>query len=121
VFPPHQQSQIRAQLSFVLEGVMSQLLIPRAGSPGRVLAMEVLVPTPAVRNLIREDKIHQIYSQMQVGQALHGMQTMNQSLHSLYVRRLITLEEALGRSSDQEELRTMIETKSTDVSTRPGR
>jgi twitching motility protein PilT len=120
VFPPHQQSQIRAQLSFVLEGVLSQLLIPRAGSPGRVLAMEVLIPTPAVRNLIREDKIHQIYTQMQVGQAQHGMQTMNQSLHSLYMRRLISLEEAMGRSSDQDELRTMIETK-TDVSTRPGR
>jgi twitching motility protein PilT len=112
VFPPHQQPQIRAQLSFVLEGVISQLLIPRAGGPGRVLAMEVLVPNSAVRNLIREDKIHQIYSQMQVGQVTHGMQTMNQSLFSLYARRQITLEEAMGRSSDQEELRTMIEGKS---------
>jgi twitching motility protein PilT len=111
VFPPHQQSQIRAQLSFVLEGVLSQLLIPRAGGPGRALAMEVLIPTPAVRNLIREDKIHQIYSQMQVGQGQHGMQTMNQSLYSLYARRLISLEEAMGRSSDQDELRTMIEGK----------
>jgi twitching motility protein PilT len=87
-------------------------LIPRAGGPGRVLAMEVLVPNSAVRNLIREDKIHQIYSQMQVGQVTHGMQTMNQSLFSLYARRQITLEEAMGRSSDQEELRTMIEGKS---------
>jgi twitching motility protein PilT len=112
VFPPHQQPQIRAQLSFVLEGVISQLLIPRAGGPGRVLAMEVLVPNSAVRNLIREDKIHQIYSQMLVGQVTHGMQTMNQSLFSLYARRQITLEEAMGRSSDQEELRTMIEGKS---------
>ncbi len=109
VFPPHQQSQIRAQLSFVLEGVMSQLLIPRAGAPGRVLAMEVLIPNAAVRNLIREDKIHQIYTQMQVGQLNHGMQTMNQSLYSLYSRKLITLEEALGRSTDQEELRSMLE------------
>jgi twitching motility protein PilT len=111
VFPPHQQAQVRAQLSFVLEGVLSQLLIPRAGGPGRVLSMEVLVPNSAIRNLIREDKVHQIYSQMQVGQGKHGMQTMNQSLFSLYARRLITLEEALGRSTDQDELRSMIETK----------
>lgn len=109
VFPPHQQSQIRAQLSFVLEGVISQLLLPRAGAPGRVLSMEVLVPNPAIRNLIREDKVHQIYSQMQMGQTKHGMQTMNQSLYGLYSRRLISLEEALGHSSDQEELRSMIE------------
>jgi twitching motility protein PilT len=109
VFPPHQQAQIRAQLSFVLEGVMSQLLIARLGSPGRVMAMEVMIPNAAIRNLIREDKVHQIYSQMQVGQGKHGMQTMNQSLFSLYVRRLISLEDALGRSNDQDELRTMIE------------
>jgi twitching motility protein PilT len=111
VFPPHQQSQIRAQLSFVLEGVISQLLIPRAGAPGRVLAMEVLIPNAAVRNLIREDKVHQIYTQMQVGQVTHGMQTLNQSLFSLYSKRLITLEEAMGRSTDQDELRSMIEGK----------
>ena len=110
VFPPHQQSQIRAQLSFVLEGVMSQLLLPRAGAPGRVLALEVMVPNAAIRNLIREDKVHQVYSQMQVGQAKHGMQTLNQSLHSLFSRRLITLDEAMGRSPDSEELRTMLET-----------
>jgi twitching motility protein PilT len=109
VFPPHQQAQIRAQLSFVLEGVLSQLLIARTGSPGRALAMEVMVPNSAIRNLIREDKVHQIYSQMQVGQGKHGMQTMNQSLFSLYVRRLISLEDALGRSNDQDELRMMIE------------
>ena len=109
VFPPHQQSQVRAQLSFVLEGVISQLLLPRAGGPGRVLTLEVLVPNPAIRNLIREDKVHQIYSQMQVGQAKHGMQTMNQSLFSLYQRRLITLEECMGRSSEPDELRMMIE------------
>jgi twitching motility protein PilT len=111
VFPPHQQAQVRAQLSFVLEGVLSQLLIPRAGAPGRVLSMEVLVPNAAIRNLIREDKVHQIYSQMQVGQGKHGMQTMNQSLFSLYARRLITLQEALGRSTEQDELRMMIENK----------
>src|SRR5882724_2157976 len=109
VFPPHQQSQVRAQLSFVLEGVLSQLLLPRAGAPGRVLALEVLIPNAAIRNLIREDKIHQIYTQMQVGQAKHGMQTLNQSLYSLYARRLITLEEAMGRSNDTDELRMMIE------------
>jgi twitching motility protein PilT len=109
VFPPHQQSQVRAQLSFVLEGVLSQLLLPRAGAPGRVLALEVMVPNAAIRNLIREDKVHQIYTQMQVGQQKHGMQTLNQSLYSLYARRLITLEEAMGRSTDPEELRSMIE------------
>jgi twitching motility protein PilT len=109
VFPPHQQSQVRAQLSFVLEGVISQLLLPRAGAPGRCLAMEVMVPNAAIRNLIREDKVHQIYTQMQVGQQKHGMQTLNQSLYSLYARRMITLEEAMGRSNDIEELRMMIE------------
>ena len=108
VFPPYQQPQVRAQLSFVLEGVLSQKLIPRAGGPGRVLAIEVMVPNPAIRNLIREDKVHQIYSQMQVGQAKFGMQTMNQSLASLVQRRLITLDEAIGRSSDADELRNML-------------
>jgi twitching motility protein PilT len=108
VFPAHQQSQIRTQLSFVLEGVVSQTLIPRANGGGRVIALEVMVPNPAIRNLIREDKIHQIYSQMQIGQDKFGMQTMNQSLASLYSRRLITLEDAMGRSSDPEELKTLI-------------
>jgi twitching motility protein PilT len=112
VFPPHQQAQVRAQLSFVLEGVLSQLLLPRHGAPGRVLTMEVMVPNAAIRNLIREDKVHQIYSQMQMGQSQHGMQTMNQSLFSLYSRRFISLEEAMGRSSEPEELRLMIEGKS---------
>ncbi|MEZ4227462.1 MAG: type IV pilus twitching motility protein PilT [Polyangiaceae bacterium] len=109
VFPPHQQSQVRAQLSFVLEGVLSQLLLPRAGAPGRVLALEVMVPNAAIRNLIREDKVHQIYSQMQVGQIKHGMQTLNQALYSLFSRRLISLEEAMGRSAEPDELRNMIE------------
>ncbi|MDJ0786522.1 MAG: type IV pilus twitching motility protein PilT [Myxococcota bacterium] len=108
VFPPYQQAQVRAQLSFVLEGVMSQTLIPRANGPGRALALEVMVPNPAIRNLIREDKIHQIYSQMQIGQEKFGMQTMNQSLSSLYQRRIISLDDAMGRSSDADELRNMI-------------
>ena len=110
-FPPHQQDQIRAQLSFVLQGVISQLLLPRANGPGRVLAVELMVPNAAIRNLIREDKIHQIYSVMQVGQDRHGMQTLNQSLFSLYARRLITLEEAMARSNEPEELRNMLEGK----------
>ena len=108
VFPPYQQPQVRAQLSFVLEGVMSQQLIPKASGSGRVLGIEVMVPNPAIRNLIREDKVHQIYSSMQVGQAKFGMQTMNQSLLSLYQRRLISQDEAMGRSSDPDELRNMM-------------
>ncbi|MCH2171187.1 type IV pilus twitching motility protein PilT [Myxococcota bacterium] len=108
VFPPHQQAQIRAQLSFVLEGVMCQSLLPRANGPGRVMALEVMIPNPAIRNLIREDKVHQIYSAMQVGQERFSMQTMNQSLANLYQRRLVSLEDALGRSGDHEELRTLI-------------
>ncbi len=108
VFPPHAQSQVRALLSFVLEGVLSQTLIPRASGSGRVLCAEVMVPNAAIRNLIREDKIHQIYSQMQIGQSKYGMQTMNQSLCDLFLRGLITLEECLGRSSEVDELKTMI-------------
>jgi twitching motility protein PilT len=108
VFPPYQQTQIRAQLSFVLEGVVTQNLVPRAAGPGRVLAIEVMVPNPAIRNLIREDKIHQIYSQMQVGQSKFGMQTFNQSLAMLVQRGHIALDEALGRSSDQDELRNLL-------------
>ena len=110
VFPPYQQTQVRTQLSFVLEGVLSQTLVPRASGKGRVLALEVMVPNPAIRNLIREDKIHQIYSQMQVGQDRFGMQTMNQSLFSLFSRRLISLEDAMGRSPDPDELRQMMGT-----------
>ncbi len=114
VFPPHQQAQIRAQLSFVLEGVLSQLLLPRTGAPGRALALEVLVPNSAIRNLIREDKIHQVYSHMQVGRMKHGMQTLNQALYSLYQRGEISLDEALGRSGDVDELNGMIDAKSAD-------
>ncbi len=109
VFPPHQQQQVRSKLSFVLQGVVSQQLLPRDAAPGRVLALEVLVPNPAIRNLIREDKVHQIYSQMQVGQDKYGMQTLNQSLYSLCHRRLISQEEALGRSLEVDELRMMLE------------
>lgn len=107
VFPPHQQSQVRAQLSFVIEGILSQVLIPKATGQGRVMAMEILVPTPAMRNLIREDKLHQVTTQMQVGKKF-GMQTMNQSLFALYQKRLITLDDAMLRSPDVDELRTMM-------------
>ncbi|MGZ5968987.1 MAG: type IV pilus twitching motility protein PilT, partial [Polyangiales bacterium] len=109
VFPSNQQQQIRAQLSFTLQGVISQTLLPRMGQPGRCLAMEIMVPNAAIRNLIREDKIHQIYSQMQVGQEKYGMQTFNQSLYNLFSRRLISLEDAMGASQDPEELKNMIE------------
>ena len=112
VFPPHQQPQIRAQLSFVLQGVVTQLLLPRGDGPGRVLSVEVMVPNAAIRNLIREDKVHQIYSVMQMGQGQSGMQTMNQSLYSLLSRRFISLDEAIGRSNDPVELESMIQTRS---------
>src|SRR6185436_8403956 len=108
VFPPNQQSQIRAQLSFVLEGIVSQTLLPKASGSGRVPALEVLIPNAAIRNLIREDKLHQVYSQMQIGQGKSGMQTLNQSLAALFLRRLITLEEAVSHSSDPEELQQII-------------
>jgi len=108
VFPAHQQSQVRAQLSFVLEGIICQALLPKASGKGRVLACEVLVPNAAIRNLIREDKIHQIYATMQAGQAKHGMQTFNQSLATLYFRKQITLETALAYSSKPDELMEMI-------------
>jgi twitching motility protein PilT len=109
VFPPYQQPQVRAQLSFVLEGVMTQNLLPKAGGPGRVLVIEVMVPNPAIRNLIREDKIHQVYSQMQVGQSKFGMMTFNQSLAAAFTKRLITWEEAVGRSSDPDELKNIVQ------------
>jgi twitching motility protein PilT len=99
--------------------VLTQNLLPRASGPGRVLALEVMIPNPAIRNLIREDKVHQVYSQMQVGQAKFGMQTFNQSLAGLYVKKLITLEEALGRSSDPEELKTLLTTGTAGAAQRP--
>ena len=108
VFPSHQQSQIRAQLSLVLEGVLCQSLLAKIGGQGRACAMEILVPNAAVRNLIREDKIHQIYSAMQSGQDKYGMQTFNQSLASLYFSKQISLETALIRSSMPDELQEMI-------------
>jgi twitching motility protein PilT len=113
VFPSHQQPQIRAKLSFVLQGVVSQQLLARHGAPGRVLALEVLIPNPAVRNLIREDKVHQIYSQMQVGQEKYSMQTLNQSLFSLFQKRFISQEEAMNRSIEPDELRMMLEGRTT--------
>jgi twitching motility protein PilT len=107
-FPSHAQSQIRSVLSFVLEGVVTQMLIPKASGSGRALAAEVMIPNAAIRNLIREDKLHQIYSQMQIGQSKFGMQTMNQSLVDLYVRKVISLEECIGHSGEVDELKTMI-------------
>jgi len=109
VFPENQQAQVRAQISFVLEGVVTQQLLPRADGPGRVLACEVMVPNAAIRNLIREDKIHQIYTQMQVGQEKHGMMTLNQCLFNLAQRRLITVDEAFARTSDPDELKAMFQ------------
>jgi twitching motility protein PilT len=117
VFPPHQQEQIRVQLSFVLEGILAQQLISKKSGKGRVLAVELLVPNPAIRNLIREDKIHQIYSMMQTGQAKFGMQTMNQSLFELYNRGHLSHEDAISRSSVPEELITMLQR----ASAAPGR
>src|SRR3954463_3951430 len=102
IFPANQQSQIRTQLSLVLEGIVCQALLPRADGKGRVCSLEIMVPTPAIRNLIRDDKIHQIYGSMQTGQEKLGMQTANQSLASLYMKRVITLEVALGASSNKD-------------------
>jgi len=107
MFPSHQQSQIRTQLSLVLEGIVCQALLPKIGG-GRIVAQEILVPTPAIRNLIREDKIHQIYSSMQAGQEKLGTQTFNQSLATLYMTRQVTLEAAMACSSLKEELDQMI-------------
>ena len=108
VFPAHQQSQIRTQLSLVLEGIVCQALLPKVNGQGRCVALEILVPTPGIRNLIREDKVHQIYSAMQTGQEKVGMQTMNQSLASLYFKRQISLETAIAASSLRDELQEMI-------------
>jgi twitching motility protein PilT len=107
IFPANQQGQIRTQLSLVLEGIVCQSLLPKVGG-GRVVSLEIMIPTPAIRNLIREDKIHQIYSSMQTGQEKVGMQTMNQSLATLYQKKQITLETALGASSHREELQDLI-------------
>jgi len=108
IFPANQQSQIRTQLSLVLEGIVCQALLPRADGKGRVVSLEIMVPTPAIRNLIRDDKVHQIYGAMQAGQEKLGMQTANQSLATLYLKRQITLETALSASSLKDELQEMI-------------
>ena len=108
IFPAHQQSQIRTQLSFVLEGIICQSLLPRASGKGRALAMEILVPNSAIRNLIREDKVHQIYGMMQTGQGKFGMMTFNQSLAALFFRKMISLQTALARSSYPDELQDII-------------
>ena len=109
VFPSAQQSQVRTQLSLVLEGIMCQALLPKSSGDGRCMALEILVPNAAIRNLIREDKIHQIYSMMQTGQEKFGMQTFNQALASLYHSRQITLEAAMQRTSNPDELKDLIE------------
>jgi twitching motility protein PilT len=107
VFPPHQQQQIRTQLSFVLQAVLAQQLLPRAYAGGRVAAIEVLIPNMAVRNLIREEKIHQIYSVLQTATE-EGMQTMNQALNNLYMKQLITYNEAMSASLDPKDLSRML-------------
>jgi twitching motility protein PilT len=107
VFPSHQQSQVRAQLAFVLEGVITQTLLPKAQGRGRVMAAELLVVTPAIRALIRDDKVHQIYSAMQSGKKF-GMQTLNDALYSLYMSRQVAVEECLRVTSDQTEFLRMI-------------
>src|SRR5437764_2987443 len=109
VFPSAQQSQVRAQLSLVLEGILCQALLPKADGHGRAMALEILVPNSAIRNLIREDKVHQIYSMMQTGQDKYGMQTFNQSLATLYHKRVITIDVAMQRSSNTDELKELIE------------
>ena len=119
VFPSHQQSQVRAQLAFCLEGVVTQTLLPRAGGKGRAMAAEILVVTPAIRALIRDDKIHQIYSMMQSGKK-YGMQTMNDALYQLYMSKTVVLDEVLRASHDQPELMRMIGISPEDQKTPTG-
>jgi twitching motility protein PilT len=107
VFPSHQQGQVRAQLAFVLEGIVTQTLLPRAKGRGRAMAAEILVVTPAIRALIRDNKIHQINSSMQAGKKF-GMQTLNDSLYQLYMSREVVLDECLRVSGDQNEFLRMI-------------
>nr|WP_274596757.1 type IV pilus twitching motility protein PilT [Desulfurobacterium thermolithotrophum] len=108
VFPAEKQAQVRTQLSFVLVGAVAQKLLKRRDRKGRVAAVEVFIPTPAIRNLIRENKLHQVYSLMQTGQSSTGMITMNQSLARLYIEGVITLEEAKKVSPDVKELESLI-------------
>ena len=107
-FPAHQQAQIRTQLSLVLEGVVCQTLLPKASGQGRVAALEILIATPGIRNLIRDDKVHQIYGTMQAGQERFGMQTMNQSLARLVEKKLVSRDVALNVSSNKDELMTLL-------------
>jgi twitching motility protein PilT len=119
VFPSHQQSQVRAQLAFVLEGVITQTLLPKAKGRGRAMAAEILVVTPAVRALIRDDKIHQIYSTMQSGKK-YGMQTMNDALYQLYMQREVAVDECLRASHDPNEFLRMIGQAPEDDVKKPG-
>jgi len=107
VFPPEQQNQVRSQLAFSLSGVITQQLVPRLRGGGRVLALEIMVCTPAIKAMIRDNKVHQIYGLMQAGQK-HGMQTMNQSLYQAVINKWISAEEGIGRSSDPAELSQML-------------
>jgi twitching motility protein PilT len=111
VFPAQYQTQVRIMLSMTLEAVITQSLLPRADGNGRVLACEILIPNPAVRNLIRENKIHQIYGVMQMGQEQFGMQTFNQSLANLYFEKSISYELAMQVSSKPDELTEIIQRK----------
>ena len=108
VFPSDQHDQVRTLLSFVLQGIVAQQLIPKSFEPGRVAAIEILIPTPAIRNLVREDKIHQVYSSMQIGQDKSGMITMNQSLRNAVEKGLIDTDTALSYSTASEELMNML-------------
>jgi twitching motility protein PilT len=113
VFPSHQQGQIRAQLAFVLEGIVTQVLLPKMSGRGRAMAAEVLVVTPAIRALVRDDKVHQIYSLMQSGKKF-GMQTLNDALYQLYVSRQVSADECIRGTGDPNEFRRMIGKSSTD-------
>ena len=113
IFPPNQQSEIRSSLSLSLVAVLSQTLIPRIDNDGRILAAELMIPNAAIRNLIRENKIHQIYSQLQLGQEKYGMQTLNQALASLVTKRIISEEDAYARSTEKDELKQAIASKIT--------
>jgi twitching motility protein PilT len=116
VFPPHQQDQVRTQLSMNLEGIVTQALLPKADGRGRVVASEVLIPNPAIRHLIRDNKIHQIYSSMQTGQEKYGMITFNQSLANLYFKRDISMEMAMSVSHNAEELNELVKRGPTALS-----
>src|SRR5215475_4624622 len=120
VFPSHQQSQVRAQLAFTLEGIITQTLLPRAKGKGRAMAAEILVVTPAIRALIRDDKIHQIYSMMQSGKK-YGMQTMNDALYNLYMSKTVSLDEVLRASHDQAEIQRMIGISPDGTESTPGK